>query len=70
MRNCDFDRMPEFDTEDEFEAFFADETALCDKFRNAEGMLEFKDKTEFFGFLDELLGEGAWIVDGDLMNDE
>lgn len=46
--------MPEFDSEQEFCDYFFEQKQICDKYRNAKGMLEFNSADDFDEFMDEL----------------
>lgn len=46
--------MPEFKSEQEFCDYFFRPTQICGKYRNAQGVLEFKSNDEFDKFMDEL----------------
>lgn len=46
--------MPEFDSEQEFCDYFFGKEQICNKYRNADGKLEFKSADDFDEFMDEL----------------
>ena len=53
--------MPTFDTEEEYEQYFKREIELCNKHRDANGVLTFNSQKELTGLLDSLF-EGTGIT--------
>ncbi len=48
-------KMPEFQSEEEFNEFFKVPRQICDDRRNADGLIEFKDMDDFESFIHTLM---------------